>query len=166
MLKNRNCWRVVLILLLFPALLFAQTSSPTPIPAPITNAKTIFIANQGADANSQPAFKRAGQINEPYNSVYKAIAAWGHYEIVSTPDGADLIFEIRFTAAMTDCGKVISYAPQLELTILDGKTHVPVWVLTQPVKGAFRKATWEKNYNDGITGLVNQLKTLVAQPSH
>lgn len=167
MLKAIRCSQLLFCVLLFPALSYAQTTAPAaPVPAPITSAQKIFISNGGADAISQPAFKRAGQINEPYNSVYEAIKNWGHFQLLSTPDGADLVLEVRFTATMTDCGKLSTYAPQLELTILDGKTHFALWVLTQPVNGAYRKATWEKNYSDGVSGLVNQLKTLVVQPAH
>jgi hypothetical protein len=68
---------------------------------------------------------------------------------------------VRFTAPLVTGP---SYAPQLELTILDGKTHVPLWTFTQPVEGAFRKATWKKNYGDGIAAVMGQLRTL-ATPS-
>jgi hypothetical protein len=42
---------------------------------------------------------------------------------------------VRFTALLL-AGP--SYAPQEELTILDGKTRAPIWTITQPVEGAFR----------------------------
>ena len=64
---------------------------------------------------------------------------------------------MRFTAPLVTGP---TYAPQLELTILDGKTHVPLWIFTQPVEGAFRKTTWKKNYSDGIAALMGQLRTL------
>jgi hypothetical protein len=108
------------------------------------------------------AFKKAAQVNEPYNSLYIALQNWGHWQLAASPSDADLILVVRFTAPLIAGG---IYDPQINLTILDGKTRSPIWTLTQPVAGAFRKATWEKNYNDGTTSLVNQLKTLTAAPA-
>jgi hypothetical protein len=128
-----------------------------PIPAPLLSAQKIFLANGGVDSISMDAFKKAAQVNEPYNSLYLALQNWGHWQLLASPSDADLILVARFTAPLVTGP---AYAPQLELTILDGKTHSPVWTLTQPVEGAFRVATWKKNYGDGIAALMNQLKTL------
>ena len=71
--------------------------------------------------------------------------SWGRYELVASPADADLVFELRFTAPIADFGKTAIYEPQLGLSIFDTKTHFVLWTLTEPVQGAFRKATWEKN---------------------
>jgi hypothetical protein len=49
---------------------------------------------------------------------------WGHYELVTTPADADLVFAVRFNA---------------------------------------RKATWDRNFDQGLTALMEELKALVAQ---
>lgn len=131
-----------------------------PIPAPILSAQKVFLANGGADAESAVVFEKANQVEEPYNSTYAALQAWGHWQLVSAPENSDLVLVVRFTAPADSVTKV--YAPQIELTILDSKTHFPLWTLTQPVAGAFREATWKKNYAGGITEIVAQLKALVA----
>ncbi len=135
-----------------------------PIPAPILSAEKIFLANGGVDIVSADAFKKAGQVEEPYNSTYAALQAWGHWQLVPAPESADLVLVVRFTAPVNfyTKGMPSSYTPQIELTIFDGKTHFPLWTLTQPIKGAFRKGTWQKNYADGIAGLMGQLKSLTA----
>jgi hypothetical protein len=148
-----------------PAAIAQQPAAPAaaPIPAPIFSAHTVFLANGGADAVASEAFKKAGQTNEPYASVYAALQSWGHWQIVSSPDAADLILTVRFTAPVADYsnGVPLSYTPQLDLSLTDTKTHTRLWVLTEPFKGAFRKATWDKNYAEGVAGLITQLKTLV-----
>ena len=91
--------------------------------------------------------------------------SWGRYELVDAPSDADLVFTIRFIAPLTDCGKVTAYSSQLELTILETKSHFLLWTVAEPVEGAFRKTTWEKNFGQGITNLLDDLKKLSGQPA-
>jgi hypothetical protein len=155
---------VVLAALLTGSLLPAQGTSPAhpPIPSTILSAQKVFLANGGSDPISAQAFQRAGQVNEPYASLYNALQSWGHWQLVSSPGSADLVLTVRFAApvAMYDKGMPLGYAPELGLTITEVKTNVALWTLTEPVKGAFRKATWEKNYADGVAGIVAELKSL------
>lgn len=151
-----------LLILVAPAFAPQQPTPAAPIPAPILSAQKVFLANGGADLGSANAFKKAGQTNEPYNSTYAALRAWGHWQLVSTPASADLVLVVRFSAPvnMYSKGIPLSYTPQMELTILDGKTRFLLWTLTEPVQGAFRKSTWKKNFAEGITGLITQLKSV------
>jgi hypothetical protein len=52
------------------------------------------------------------------------------------------------------------YEPQFGLRILDAKTHFLLWSLSEPVEGAFRKATWIKNFDQGLGALMDDLKKL------
>ena len=156
---------LVVTVLAIPNAVAQQTATTiAPVPAPILTAQKIFLANGGADLISAEAFKKAGQIEEPYNSTYTGLRAWGHWQLVPAPESADLVLVVRFTAPIDSYsnGLPLSSSPQIELTIFDGKTHFPLWALTQPVNGAFRKNTWQKNYADGIAGLIGQLKSLTA----
>ncbi|MGC2618746.1 MAG: hypothetical protein WA414_06850 [Acidobacteriaceae bacterium] len=144
-----------------PAVSAQQAPAAAPIPAPILSAHTVFLANGGADRASIESFKKAGQVNEPYASVYAALESWGHWQLVPSPEAADLILTVRFTAPVDGYSKGVPfYEPQLDLTLTDTKTHTQLWVLTQPVDSALRKATWDKNYAEGVAGLITQLKTL------
>jgi hypothetical protein len=137
---------------------------PAPVPSQIAAAKKVFISNAGADGTSYAALKRGGDPQQPYDSLYAAMKSWGRYELVDVPSDADLVFAIRFTAPLTDCGKLTTYSPQLELTILETKSHYLLWTVTEPVEGAVRKATWEKNFGQGMTNLLDDLKKLSGQP--
>jgi hypothetical protein len=139
--------------------------SPAPTPPQIAAAKKVFISNAGADGTSYAALKRGGDPQQPYDSLYAAMKSWGHYELVDAPSDADLVFAIRFTAPLTDCGKLASYAPQLELKILETKSHFLLWTVTEPVEGAIRKATWERNFGQGMTNLLDDVKKLSGQPA-
>ena len=79
-----------------------------------------------------------------------------------SPSDADLVFEIRFAAPITDTDKTTSFAPQYGVTIVDAKTHFTLWTLGEPVEGAFRKATFERNLNTAMNGLMENVRKLVA----
>jgi hypothetical protein len=61
---------------------------------------------------------------------------------------------------MTDCGKVATYNPYMELAVLDAKTHFRLWTIGAPVDGAWRKSTWNRNVGKGAGELVENLKKL------
>ncbi len=137
------------------------TGAPTaPVPVQIISGKKVFISNAGVDGMALTAVTKAGDPQQPYDELYAAMKAWGRYNLVGAPADADLVMEIRFTAPLTDCGKVASYGALLNLAILDAKTHFTLWTLTEPVEGAFREATWKKNFSQGISNLVEDLKKL------
>jgi hypothetical protein len=85
---------------------------------------------------------------------------------VSAPAEADLIFELHFkprtgVVGITNLptGKVILFY----VVILDLKTHVTLWELTQIVQGATRDATGRKNFSQAMTNLVDSVKKLSGQ---
>jgi hypothetical protein len=139
-----------------------KESAAAPVPAQIVSARKVFIANAGADLAAQAAFKRAGDPDQAYNRFYAAMQTWGRYVLVSTPAEADLVFEIRFAAPRYYDGTLAVYDPQFGLSILDAKTHFVLWSLAEPVEGAFRKATWLKNFDHGLSALMDDLKKLSA----
>jgi hypothetical protein len=153
---------LVAALLAVPALNAQQASraGAAPLPAQIAAARKVFISNAGADVAALEIFKRAGEPDQAYNHFYSAMQAWGRYEIVSTPGEADLVLEIGFRAPMYYNGTLAIYEPQFELKIIDAKTHFLLWTLAEPVEGAFRKATWLKNFGQGLDALMNDAKQI------
>jgi hypothetical protein len=137
-----------------------QASPAAPVPAQIASARKVFIANAGADIDAQEVFKKAGEPEQAYNHFYAAMQKWGHYELVSNPADADLVFEIRFAAPMYMNGNLPTYQPQFGLNIVDVKTHFALWSLGEPVEGAFRKATWLRNFDRGLDALMDDVKKI------
>jgi hypothetical protein len=143
----------------------AKDAAPAaPVPSPIAAAKKVFIANGGVDGGSLAAFRALGDPDYPYNQFYAAMKTWGHYELVSAPADADLVMEVSFAMTMTSGGDLASYVPHLRLTIVDAKTHFTLWSIAEPVQGAFRKATFIKNFNQGMTNLLNDVARIAGQP--
>jgi hypothetical protein len=140
----------------------AATAS-APMPTAIQTAKRVFLGNAGVDGMSIPAFRMSGDVNQPYNWFYAAMKNWGRYELVGSPVDADLVFEISFAAPLVGADKLATFAPHLRLEILDAKTHFVLWTIVEPVEGAYRKATWEKNFTSGMTNLVSDLKNIAGE---
>ena len=165
------------ILLAAPTLGAQQLAPSAPVPAPIFNAQKVFIANAGTDAFSSQVLKELGASGaDPYNNLYAAVKSWGKYQLVSSPADAELVFEIRVTAVLTEaCGRtnwdfehaLTAGTPQLqtELTIRDARTQSLLWSVAEPVHPANLKGTWRKNIAEANSALADDLKSLVTSAS-
>ena len=125
-----------------PQVLAAQqgAASPTPPPPParIASAHSIFLTNAGADPNFPIDSAQS------YNDIYSALQSWGHFQLVSSADDADLVFELREVAPVTGVsgirGTVDSYtSPAFQLSIRDPKTNAVLWTITSPVELSGRR---------------------------
>ncbi len=139
--------------------------APAPVPPQIYTAKRSFISNAGGesfeDIIEQTVFN--GGPDRPYNQFYAAMKDWGRYEIVSAPADADLVFEVSW--ALTDTALRLPVLGQLRVAVIDPKTHVTLWNLTQYVRGAMLLSNRDKNFDQAMTTVVNRLKVLATAPS-
>jgi hypothetical protein len=156
-------------------LLLAQTPpTPAPVPAPLHTAQKLFLANAGMDAFSLQAFEELGLAKtDTYDSLYKAIQGWKSYQLVSSPEDADLVLEVHTTAPFVgnhdgfEFQHVLATTTwqfQSEVTILDARTHLLLWAITQPVRPANLHGTWRKNVATANAALAGQLQALLAPP--
>jgi hypothetical protein len=146
-----------------PPTLQAPAPSQAPVPAQIAAARTIFLVNNGSDAN----FPIPAQ--DAYNRVYSALQAWGHFQLVASPDHADLVFQLRDIAPVTGVygdrsGAYAINSPAFQLAIKDPKTNVTLWTINSPVEVTGRKAARERWLNIAVTNLVSRVKVLANQP--
>ena len=139
--------------------------SQAPVPASIGAGKKAFVSNAGMDGTSFSAFQRLGEADQPYNAFYAAMKSWGRFDLAGAPGDADLIFEVSFASPMTDCGKATFYGLQMQLRIIDARTHFILWSLTQPMGGGLggRKETFDKNFDKALADLMTRVKDLVAR---
>ena len=141
----------------------APAPSPAPVPTQIAAARTIFLVNNGADAN----FPIPAQ--DAYNRVYSALQAWGHFQLVASPDQADLVFQLRDIAPVTGvygdrAGAYAINSPAFQLAIKDPKTNVTLWTINSPVEIAGHKAARARWLSIAVTNLVSRVKVLANQP--
>lgn len=149
-----------------------------PLPAQIVSAKKVFVAYGGGETNLPPQIYSGGS-DRTYNQFYAALNRWGNYQLVSTPAEADLVFEVSFadpyaggsvfggaTTNGTSGGvsSVSYFDPQLKLAIVDVKTHVVLWALTEHVEVARLQGNRDKNFDRAMAALVNQIARLAGKP--
>ena len=136
-----------------------------PVPPQITSAHRIFLSNDGADTDFP------GTAEEAYTAVFNALKSWGHYELVSSPDQADLLFKLHEAAPVT--GVVgggegyASYAitsPAFQLTISDAHTGAHLWTVTSPVNLSYKRRDRARWYGLSVTNLISRVKVVSGGP--
>ena len=152
----------VAILALAPLVSAQQPKGPLPAPVPpqIAAAQKVFISNAGGESFEtvidQTVFN--GGPDRPYNEFYAAMKSWGRYQLVSSPADADLVLEISWS--LTDTGLRLPVLGQLRLVIIDPKTHITLWNITEYVQGAMLLGNRDKNFDQAMATVVNRLKIL------
>lgn len=134
-----------------------------PLPAIIVNAQKVFLTNGGGS-------------NLAYDAFYSEMKSWGKYQIVGSPDEADLIVELAYrvedrgtrvwssTNSYTGATNVHSAEivdPQLVLTIFDAKSKNSLWSTIDHRRLAHRQKNREKETINSAERLVDELKTRV-----
>lgn len=159
--------RFVLALILFAACAssgIAQTQQPSdvpaaaPVPAPLMNAKKVFIAN-GTGDNDPAIAKYTNGPDGLYNQFYADIKALGRYELVSSPADADIVMTVVVDYAFFN--REFTY-PKFKLEVRDPKTNVLLWTFSEPVEGALLTKTGRKNVAQALSKLVDDLKKVTA----
>ena len=147
-----------------------QTAVPAPFPVQITRGTKAFVSNAGGDSNRL----YSGEPRRLYDQFYAALKSWGRYELVGSPAEADLVFEIGFTnpflGESVSGGDKVSVSshpvndPQFRLVILDPGTRVILWVFTQHIPAALLQGNRDKNFDQALSFLVNDLRNVAGQP--
>lgn len=136
---------------------------PAPVPPQIAAAKKIFISNAGGES-FETVFDQVvfnGGPDRPYNQFYAAMKTWGKREIVSSPSDADLVLEISWALTDTGLGR-LPVLGQLRLVIVDPRTGVTLWTITEYVRGAMLLGNRDKNFDVAMNVIVDRLQTLLA----
>ena len=134
---------------------------PAPLPSVVVNAKKVFLTNGGGS-------------DLAYDTFYSEMKNWGKYEIVGSPDDADLIVEISYHVehggtrvwstnntynGTTQVHSTQIVDPQLVLTIYDAKTKNSLWETIDHRRLARREKNREKETINSAQRLVDELKT-------
>jgi hypothetical protein len=149
-----------------------KESLPTPVPTQVFTARRIFVSNAGGDTLGD----FSGGPDRAYNQLYTALKSWGRYELVGAPADAELVFEISFAAptvaenvsggsGITPVSSKPVKDPQFRLAMVDLKTHVLLWTFTEHVQPAVLQGNRDKNFDQAMTALVNDIKNVAGQPA-
>jgi hypothetical protein len=162
-LRRLLCSTLALLLAFTPLTRAQQTTPAAPVPSQIQQAQTIFLANSGSDPNFPIDETKA------YNDIYSALQTWGRYKLVNSPDQADLVFQLKGIAPITDVsgnrGGVYSVtSPAFQVAILDPKSHIALWTITSPVNVKGKNQVLARWVSIAETNLVSRIKVVADQP--
>src|SRR5258708_1321510 len=133
---------------------------PAPLPAVVTNDQKVFLANGGGS-------------DFGYDAFYGAMKNWGKYQIVGSPEEADLIVELAYRVerggtrvwsstntynGTTQVHSAQIIDPQLVLTIYDARSKNSLWSTTDHRRLARREKNREKETINSAERLVEDLK--------
>jgi len=122
-----------------------------PLPTVVVNAKKIFLTNDGGS-------------HLAYDAFYSDMKQWGKYEIVGSPDEADLIVELAYRVDHGGTHGAQILDPQVTLTIYDPKTKNSLWSEVDHRRLARREKNREKETTNSADRLVEDLKVRVSAP--
>jgi hypothetical protein len=166
----------------FASTVFAQQmpayTEPGPVPPAITHAKNIFVSNGGSDSglfperlplsslSSQPF---TGDTGRPYTQFYAALQATRQFTLVSDPNQADIVLELRLTAPYGPSNPsrqngASDPLPQFRLVAYDVKSHYILWTFTESIEPAILQKTHDKNFDKALSALLAQFLSIAGRP--
>jgi hypothetical protein len=145
----------------------APAAPIAPVPPAIFTAKTAFVSNAGADSGLFP-HPFSGDPDRAYNQFYAALQDWGRYNLVTAPDAADLVLELRLFApnGPTTANKQKGASdplPMFRLTVIDRKSHYTLWALTESIDPANLQKTHDRNFDVALATLALDLRRLATK---
>ena len=156
------CFTLALLLASTPLTRAQQTTPAAPVPSQIQQAQTIFLTNSASDPNFPIDETKA------YNDIYAALQTWGRYKLVNSPEQADLVFQLKGIAPITDVsgnrgGVYTVTSPAFQLTILDPKSNIALWTITSPVNVTGKNEVLARWVSNSETNLVSRVKVVSGQ---
>lgn len=132
-------------------------SSSAPLPSALASASKLFLGNAGDQENADCL--------RAYNDFYEGISASGKYQVVLDPSEADLVLELHYEISLGQA--VASHdtnasVRQFRVVLLDPKTHVVLWSLTERTNYALLQGNRNKNLDETVAKLVDDLQQLLA----
>ena len=161
----------VFIVLLSSATVRAQMPAydePSPVPAAITSARTVFLANAGADNGLFPE-PFSGDEGRGYTEFYSALKATRAYTLAGDPSQADLVLELELLAPhgpIYNPDKSAGQAdamPNFKLVVYDRKSHYVLWAFTQSIGTALGQKSHDRNFDTALEMLLRQFLQLAGK---
>jgi len=125
-----------------------------PLPTAILTAQKIFVTNAGA-------------ADEVYDVFYSEMKSWGRYQLVGSPEEADLTLEFSFGSqgeapkVYTNPANLRTYSytvNKLRLVFYEPKTRTAIWSGTETPEGARLEKNARKNTVKAVKKMVASLK--------
>jgi len=154
----------------------AHSQQPAPVPRQVLAAKAVLIANGASESYGADSYFRLtkydGGPNRAYDSFYNAVESWGHYDLVGETADADLVLVVKFTNpiverlhdATADESDRSIYDPQLNLSLNDPRTGLPLWAITEHIEPGGDRPQANQRFDAAVARLVDDLRRLTLRP--
>jgi hypothetical protein len=143
---HSTLFSLALLLALAPALCAQTTLVSAPLPAQLATAKTVFISN---------ASDMIGNYSQAmFDQAYAAVQGLNRFTFVSSPQQADLVLQFSVSAE----------GSARTLHIVDPKTSVILWSVSESLQPAARAKTIDKNLQVAFDQLARDIQTVCAPP--
>jgi hypothetical protein len=120
-----------------------------PVPDPILKGKRAFISYRYQYGGLDPSVFSGGP-GRAYNEFYGAMKQWGHYELVSDPHDADVVFAIS------------GLGPALTVSVTDKGGAVSLWGFEESIPMSTSKKNRDANFSRAVAQLVKDIQQLFA----
>ena len=155
-----------IIYIFFASLIFcvtvglsAQTPPAATVPTQFATAHTAFLSNAGAPSLANREKEGATMA---YESISGALVKDRHYKLTPVPSDAELAFEVSIQATdQISKGDSVN-SGYLRLAVYDVKTHCLLWNIDEPVRGAFRASSFQKNIDEASGKIIADLHALIS----
>lgn len=141
---------------------FAAAQSPSvAVPSQFASARTLFLGSGGAAILDNQDKEGTAML---YPSAYNALSSAGRYRLTSTPAEAEIYAVISIEGGQSSVSHGTSSQQRIfiRLAVFDTKTHALLWNIDEPLSGAIRKATFQKNIDESVAQIVIDLNSLAA----
>jgi len=118
----------------------------------ILTGRKVFLSN----AASRPIF---GVQDLIWNEFYAGIKSASRFQIVGTPEEADLVLEIGHSPILRGT------PAELSVRIVDPKTNVLLWQIWESVELWNIQSTGRKNLDSAMAALLGDVTALATSPS-
>jgi hypothetical protein len=145
----------VLCLVPFSASQQSAEVPAAPLPAQLLHARKVFVVNAEGDNDPRIA-KYEGGPNGIYDQFYADVKNSGKFEIVDSPADADVALSVSLTVFA-----VVPGYPRFRLSILDPKSNVLLWTISEPVDPAFLTKTARRNIAQSLARITQDLIAVV-----
>ena len=164
---------VILAILAFALPLLAQDQPPTEPKKPVSTlarlqaAKTVFLKNDSVT-------------DIPFNVIQAGMEAWPRYQIVNSPDKADIILEVRAPedpnanannndengkSSKKETSKENATLQFIRLTVMDSKTNAMLFMDTQRPKNSWKERARTDSEIECAQKLFTSFKNRVEPPA-
>ncbi len=162
---------LLIVVLSFPVAAQETEKKEEPAKKPVSPTARLVAAKTAVVQNG-------GGTEIPYNVILSGVEGWGRFQLVDSPDKADIIIEVTSPedeSKPKGRGASVSGRPQdepppsygpdeIKLVVRDARTRLGLWSATERPKGGFRQRAREDHLVEAAQRLMARFRERIEPP--